>query len=344
MVVKFAIEPDALTDSSYNSLRDMRDVHKRLIRLWEKFGLLVDPGVGPSSIRSKFDSIEFSGVRKMWQDAWKTKQRCRRSRPGAGEEILWESVDNPARLKVYENLIDLALVEHVRGTVGLQIPEANDDGQTEDVYSVFCGKLEASLARFAEHSRAFRYLMELSQRTVIPANQDRARVWATWFQTLAENSREIIVLDRYAFSRSGANGIFWTLESLANSMSDGVVEIYSSNPSTLSTSTVSESDILTRVRSLIVRYPRALKSITVLLVADNVMTRDRYIRFDDCAFSIGHGIAEAFNNQFLARDISCHLDTHPRGIIRIIRNEEQRLYGPPYRKLRFDPDGTVTVQ
>ena len=35
MVVKFAIEPDALIDGSYDSPRDMIGQHKRLIRLWE---------------------------------------------------------------------------------------------------------------------------------------------------------------------------------------------------------------------------------------------------------------------------------------------------------------------
>ena len=75
MVVRFAIEPDALIDGSYSSSRDMKDVHKRLIRLWEQYGILVDPGEGPNSITSKFDNQALRNVRRMWQEAWKTKSR-----------------------------------------------------------------------------------------------------------------------------------------------------------------------------------------------------------------------------------------------------------------------------
>ena len=279
MVVRFAIEPDALIDGSYSSPRDMKDVHKRLIRLWEQYGILVDPGKGPNSITSKFDNQALRNVRRMWQEAWKTKSRCRRFRPDEYNHVKWELTNSPSELGAYGDLIDLALVESVRGVLYLGIPEEDEGEQSDDIYSVFCEKVEAALLRYSEHSHSLTSIIDLSHRTVIPARQCRTKVWATWFKGLAQRSKEVAIIDRYGFSRRGVHGIYWTLQSLGDAMSDGVVSIYSSAPSSLGTSGVLESDIVNHIGSLLTRKPSNLKSVTVFMFDDQEMTKDRYIKF-----------------------------------------------------------------
>ena len=335
MVVRFAIEPDALIEGPYDSPRDMKDHHKRFIRLWEQYGLLVDPGRGPDSITDKFKSEPFRKVREMWQEAWKAKHRCRRVRSKKNHHIRWENLNDPTEMEAYEHLIDIALVGNVRGKSYLGIPEGEDEDQGGDVYSIFCGAVEAALFRYPEQSHSFRYIMDLSQKTVMFAHQHRRQVWTEWFQKLAQKSKEVVIIDRYGFSKRSVNGICWTLQSLAGCMSDGIVSIYTSNPSTLGGTGVSETEVVNRIRAVLEGNPRSFKAITVILVANQKMTKDRYIRFDECAFSIGHGVSEAFRLDYLERETPCMLDTQPRGILKVMRMEVRRLVGQPHRRLGF---------
>ena len=344
MVVKFAIEPDALIDGSYDSPRDMIGQHKRLIRLWEQYGILVDPSEGPDSITSKFDNEELRKVRTVWQEAWKAKRLCRRVRPEKGHHVRWKTLNSPSDVAAYEQLIEVALVEAVRGIAYLGIPEEDSEGQGDNLYSTYCGSVEAALFRYPEQSHTFASIMELSQRTVMPAQQSRSYIWSTWFENLAQKSREVVIIDRYGFSRRNFNGMCWTLQFLTEGMTDGVVAIYASNPSTLDGLTVSEPDIVNRIRTVLARNPRNLKSVMLFLMVDQEMTRDRYIRFDECAFSIGHGVSEAFKDERLAEDMPCLLDAQPRGVVRTMRNEVQRLMGRPHKRLRFEHGFLVTSE
>ena len=212
------------------------------------------------------------------------------------------------------------------------------------MYGVFCERVEAALLRYFEQSHSFTSIIDLSHRTAIPDGQPRTKVWATWFQALAQRSKEVAIIDRYGFSRRGVHGIYWTLESLGDAMSDGVVSIYSSAPSGLNTPGVSESDIANHIGSLLTRKPSSLKFVTVFMFADQEMTKDRYIKFDECAFSIGHGVSEAFRGEYLDRETPCILDTHRKGVIKIIRNEIQRLISHSHRKLRFERGGLLNSE
>ena len=344
MVVRFAIEPDALLEDSYYSPRDMKNHHKRLIRLWEQYGLLLDPGKGPDSVTSIFDSHAFRRVRAIWQEAWKTKNRCRRAKTEGDNHIRWDNLNSEADLARYEHLIELALVETYRGIVCLGIPEEDEDDRGNNLYSNFCGAVEAAFFKFPEESHSFQDIMNLSKKTVLPAGQQRGKMWSTWFQKLAQKSKEVVIIDRYGFSKHGLRGICWALDSLRGSMSEGNVSIFSSNPSTLAGSSASESEILNRIGTVLAGEPGKLKTVTVFLLANREMTKDRFIRFDECAFSIGHGVSEAFAREYLDREMPCILDTHPRGLLRIMRNEVQRLIGKSHKKLQFADGKNVKTE
>ena len=344
MVIKFAIEPDALVDVSYDSVRAVRRHHKQFIKLWEQFGLLVDPGEGPDSITSLFDSAAFRKVRTMWQEAWKTKRLCRRTRPQKGLHVRWQTLNSPSDLAGYEQLIDLALVENTRGIVCLGIPDDDQVDENGDVYSTYCGKVEAGFFRYPEETQSFSSMLDLSQRTVMTAGQGRGAIWSAWFENVARRSKEVTVLDRYGFSRRGVNGICWTLRYLTECMMGGVVTIFASNPSSPEISGVPEQELVNRVSTVLTRKPGSLQSVTIFLVADQEMTRDRYIRFDDCAFSVGHGVSEALREECLEQDMPCMLDSQPRGLVRTVRNEIQRLSGQSHRKLRFENGSCISAE
>ena len=344
MVIRFAIEPEALIEHTYISQRDLRAQHKRLIGLWEQYGVLIDPVEGPDSITSKFDNQAFRKVRELWREAWKMKQRCRRVRPKENHHIRWDDVNSVPELAAYEHLVELALVETARGTVCLGIPEEVDDDSKEDVYSTYCGGVEAALFKYPEHSVAFSNISDLSKKTVIPANRDRSKVWAEWFNNLARRSSEVVIIDRYGASMQGFKGICWTLRSLARCMAGGDVSLFCSNPSTLSGTAVPVTEIVKRVTSALAVNPSKLASVTLFLIADYEMTKDRYVSFDEFAFSIGHGLSEVFRTEYVDRATPCILDTQPRGVIKIVRNEAQRLVSKPHQKLLFTTYGHVKTE
>ena len=344
MVVRFAIEPDALVDVSYSSPRDMTGHHKRLIKLWEEYGLLVDPGEGPDSITSRFGSQTIQAVRTLWKEAWKTKSRCRRVRPAKDSHIRWQDLNSPADVAVYEHILELVLVDTVRGIAYLGIPEEDHDDHGSDVVSTRCGEVEAALFRYPEQSDAFGYMVELSRKTVIRAGQGRSAIWSGWFEKLAGRSKEAAIVDRYGFSRRGFNGICWTLRFLTECMAGGVITIYASSPSSLTGSGVPEQELINRVRAVLIRKPSSLKSVTIFQVVDQEMTRDRYVRFDECAFSVWHGVSEVLRAEYLDQDMPCLLDPQPKGLVRTVRKEVQRLVGQSHRKLRFENGSLIASE
>ena len=344
MVVRFAIEPDALADVSYSSPREMVGHHKRLIKLWEQYGLLVDPGEGPGSITSRFGNQGIQAVRMLWQEAWKTKNRCRRVRPAEESHIRWQDLNSPTDAAAYSNIIELVLVDTVRGIAYLGIPEEDDGDPGRDVISAHCGEVEAALFRHPEQSHAFRYIVELSLKTVIPAGQVRSAIWSAWFEKLARKSKEAAIVDRYGLSRRGFNGICWTLQFLTECMVGGVVTIYASNPLSLAGPGVPEQELINRVRAILIRKPGGLRSVTIFQIVDQEMTKDRYIRFDECAFSVGHGLSEALRAEYLDQDMPCFLDPQPKGLVRTVRKEVQRLVGQSHRKLRFENGSFITSE
>ena len=340
MVVKFAIEPAALVESSEMSSRDMMDLHRRLIRLWELYGILMDPGKGPNSITSQFDNDAARKVRNLWRAAWTAKRRCRRVRTKEEQHVNWSDINDPLDFAPYEHLIDLALVETVRGVgyLGISDDETDDDNR---LYSNFCGEVEATLFRYPEQSRCFASFLKRAQLTVVPANLSRSEIWDTWFKELSQKANEVVIIDRYGFSWNNIEGMCRALQFLTESMVDGVAAIYASDPSTLGSMGASEQAILNRINAVLVAKTHNLRTVTISLVPNHEMTRDRYIRFDECAFLIGHGICETLRNEYLAQNMPCVLDTLPGGIIKTMREEVQRLAGQTLRRFRFQHGSLV---
>ena len=319
MVVKLAIDPEALLDYADLSPRAMKNQHKRLIMLWEKHGVLVDPGRGADSITSKFDDEKLRKVRTIWTDAWKAKGRCRRLKPQLDERLVWDSISSPSDLAAHENLIDLAIVSELLGTAYLDIAD------NDDTYGTYCGAVEALLSLYPEESDAFSKLAKIENDKIIHANQNVKAVWNSRFQWLAQKSMEIVMIDRYALSESNVEGLFEILKLVNQDNPNAEVVIYASNPTTLRDSSIREHQVEDFVRNHMEEIGNRLSVVKFILVTDYRMTRERYIRFGECAFSVGHGLAEVFRAQHAIRDMPCVLDTKTTGFLKAMRREIDRL-------------------
>ena len=330
MVVRFAIEPDAMVESAGDGSQGMKAQHKRLIALWERYGTLVDAGRGHNSVMNILEIDALRPVRTLWREAWKAKSRCRRIKPSSNRGIEWVDINQAADLATYECDIDLALVETTRGVVYLGIVEK------DDVYSAYCGSVEAVLFRYPEQSEAFASMIQLSQKTIIPVGSHSEDIWRQWFQSIARKTTEVVIIDRYAFATRNFEGLCRIISLLRSDTSKCCVTIFASEPSTVRGNRVSDSVIEDRIRENLGPASNTLTAITVVFVPDYHMTRDRYVRFDECAFTIGHGLLEVFSRKRLSEDATCVLDTSPNGIIRAIQRETKRLRNKSCRELRFE--------
>ena len=302
--------------------------------MWEQYGTLVDPGKGRNSVISKLDSDALRPVRMLWREAWKARSRCRRVKPSSKSGIEWANINQASDLGAHRGEIELALVETTRGVAYLGIPEQ------DDVYAAYCGEVEAVLFQYPEQSEAFVSMIQLSQKTIISVGSHIDDIWRQWFQGIARKITDVVLIDRYAFARRNFEGLCRILRFLSGDTSKCRVTIFASDPSTLSGTSVNNSEIEDRIRDQLTAATNTLVSITVAMVPDYLMTRDRYVSFDECAFTIGHGLLEIFSRERLSEDATCVLDTSPNGIIQAMRREARRLKDRTHRELKFDANPT----
>ena len=323
-----------MVESSSDPPQAMKAQHKRLIALWERYGTLVDPGKGRNSITNVLGSDALLPVRTLWREAWKTKSRCRRVKPRSRKGIEWVDINRASELATYTCDIELALVETTRGIAYLGIPEQ------DDVFGTYCGEVEAVLFPYPEQSDSFASMIRLSQSTIIPAGTHVDDIWKQWFQSIAHKAKDVVVIDRYAITQHNVEGLWRVFDLLCGDSSKCRVTVFASDPSTFDGNCVADAEIEDRSRELLSSETNTLSAIKVILVPDYHMARDRYVRFDECAFTIGHGLLEVLSRERLREDATCVLDTSPNGIMGLMRRETRRLQGRTSRVLQFSADST----
>ena len=329
MVVRFAIEPDALLENSVNDPRALKAQHKRLIELWERYGILVDPGEGIHSITDKFSHERLQAVRDVWLTAWRASHVCRRMKPVNIPPTNWANINSPSELAALSESIELALVETTRGIAYLGI--ADDDDQ----FSVDCGTVEACLFQYPEQSRSFNEMIDLSNRTVFQSGQASETVWDNNFKLLVSRSRTVTILDRYAFTDRNLIGMCNVLKLLCSDMSDGIVNIFASRPEDLGSVTIEDQVIVSEIKEAIDGPECGVESVNLFLIADRTMSRERYVRFDQSACSLGHGISELFNRDQLTADMPCSFDTTTTDMVDVIDRAVELHQKQGYRCVRF---------
>lgn len=336
MVIKFAIEPEALQEKLGTSTRDLISFHRTMIQLWESYGILVDPGQGPNSLVDKFGAESLRPVRELWIEAWKAKERCRRIESQGSEIIDWSTIESIGELAACQDRIGVALVDKVRGIGYLGIP---DDDAT---YGAHCGGVEAVLFPFLRESEKFAELIGRTGRQVVASGSDVVTVWEKWFKPFAVITDGITIIDRYLTSAKNLKGLFNILRLLTADEVRCDLDSYLSDPIYLAHSDLTVVELEDLIRDELNVMDCSLRTVSFYLVADHAMTRDRYACFDRAAFHAGHGLPEIFSEPRLSVDQPCTLDLNPRGINKIVQQETRRIKNRNHVRLVFELDSSNT--
>ena len=329
MAIPFAIEPSALTDSLGGDPRSLISLHKHLINMWSRYGVLVDPEQGESSITQIFAHEALAPVRKIWQDAWKASGRCRRTKLTMGSDIIWPAIESREELAKCHNCIQVALVEKVRGIGFLGIPD--DDV----VCNIHCGEVEAVLFPYIDESDKFADLAARTGNHIIRAGATVESIWEDMFEPLAKSAGDIALIDRYLSSPRNMEGLFRMLGFLSSESLNLTVKVYASNPNTMRDANISLQELYGRINDELNLKHCMLNQITVVLILDDAMTRDRYASFGGIACHFGHGLPELLSAAKSPEDTTYTVDPSPSGTIRIIRREIRRIEARPQERLEF---------
>ena len=264
MLVKFTIEPDALSNAKPYHIRNLLKNH------WNPYGILVDVDSQNSilkhQLREYYTTFQSNGY-PLWQDT---------------SEIDWASIDDPEDLAKYHHKFELALIEETRALVfGLNPTK-------------YCGNVEAVELHNVSESDKFESARQLANCN-IPIGQPIVDLWAERFQMLVKISKQVTIVDRYAAWNfdNEQNDLLNLLQFLENDSSKCYVTIYSS-PDAAGTDLVDSDQITRKLKNRVSQLGlKNIKKITLHLSLNHVFStyaHDRYIRFDGITCIIGKGI------------------------------------------------------
>lgn len=275
MLVKFAIEVEAIDNATTAA-------HiRRLFDIWERFGILVHPPRGDTSIIGRFDALN-PATRKNWMLAWATvvKNNGNAFRWGSfdGGKHDWEKIDTPSALSSCQNKFEVAILEETRAIV-LGIP----DGEARKY-----GSVEGVRLWDIDVSGTFEESLTLSKKA-ISVGELTDTVWEKRFQRLATYCRNVVIVDQHAARSNNVNGIFRLLRYLARDSYKCRVTLYSSPNDSGDVPQAIEGNMKRAVSSLV---GNGIESVTVRLFHESdfrIYAHDRHIRFDNNVIKIGRG-------------------------------------------------------
>ena len=254
MLVNFYIDPDAVdNDTNAYHIGELRTK-------WQDLGVLSHPSHedgGFRDIRRKFPELNQS-VQRIWARVWR------------------EIENDPTRYLKCRGEFSLALVSEARAE---RRRIANGDSIYLDSDSL--GIVEWIRLTEVNASKEFERA-EKTSRMPIRREDSVERLWQERFRSLAEFSREIVIIDRNASIQGFTN----LLEFINRDAANCVVVIFSSY----------ENSELDEFRARVHAFEN-IRTLTVYLPYNHQFGRegrDRFIRFDERAFSLGHGITELF--------------------------------------------------
>ena len=307
--IKFAIDPSGLQDDRPSTAQEVEFLRLRvdlLLEFWKSFGTLVDP----DPVYSKL----FDGTLAWDRDSLQTmKAALRPFMTGGGgsmdlvhqledEEgplsILWEGVDNPQAMAQWLPDFELAMVgQRIADSVGLTDGNDCKDIPPDPHYSdrfMDVIRWSNSISRSCKvHNRD-----ELTRRRAvefedsmrpIEEGQDVDLVWRERFQRYVQPAREIVLIDYYAAKAS----LLDLLRRINNDTSGCRVTVYTMyeyKSRTEALACVSFEECLKAFKNL--------RGITIYILPSEFFSnndaRNRYIRFDDHARVMMHGIGDMF--------------------------------------------------
>ena len=289
MLVKFAIDPDAIDDSTSPAHTG------RLLKAWEHYGLLVYP-CDTDILREKVGKLSNQTAKTLWQTTWKQVRkypRAYRWRSSCEDfAIDWEKMlDDCFVLAAHNDNFEVALLSGFYAEyLGIC-----DGGSMPFVCSCCKNEVEGVRLSDVDQSKVFKGAEHLSKET-IRINKPVKDLWQERFQPFAEHSKDVVIVDQYVVYDSAIEGLFRLLRLLAQSATGCDVTIYSTVPGerereeelrSIEKKLTDESDRLKR------EGRPGIKSIQIRLFPAHrfsTYAHDRHLRFDNNVFHIGRGI------------------------------------------------------
>ncbi len=317
MLVKFALEPDSIDNSTTQACNN------RLLTEWERFGILVYPNL--QAITHKIRDLE-PGAQRRWQRTWTRVLRYpyhyRRS-ISLDESFTFSDINQPHQLAQHHEF-ELAVLEETRA-LELDIPEGEG--------KIF-GDVEGIWLCDVDQSQKFRS-SERRNNDIARINKSIEDLWQERFQSFARHSQYVVIFDAYAVRDDGNHniqGLFRLLEFLNRDSSGCEIIIYSSpNPdnnldaevalikdSLESNVSAFNGDGIANIEVRLFRFDRF-----------RIPGHDRYIRFNDNIFSVGIG-TELFHYPNVRQAMLC---------TQTVLDPNR----PEYRERRLDADGVAKV-
>ncbi len=273
MLVKFTIEPDALSEAKYYHISNLLQNH------WSPYGILVFK----ISILDKATLNCDHNVRDLLKESYKHFRSNGYPLWLESNSIDWKNMDTPDDLARYHAKFELALIEETRA-LEFGVPEHETN---------YCGSVEAAKLPDVSVSNEFKTARQLANSN-IPIDQPIADLWAERFQMLAKVSELVTIVDRYAVRNldNGQKDLLNLFQFLESDSSKCYVTIYSSPD--VGRNPVDLDQITEKLKNKVSKLGlKKIKKITLHMSLNHVFStyaHDRYIRFDGITCAIGKGI------------------------------------------------------
>ena len=181
MLVKFAIEPEAIDNSTTQACAN------RLMTVWERFGILAYPDF--NVISNQIKQLPPGRSRRLWEVAWRRVSRNRhhyRHSYAVDDDFTFSGINEPHQLaKRHE--FEIAVLEEARA---LEFEILEGEGK-------LFGDVEGVRLCDVDQSQKFRYSDRLNN-DIVRINKSAEDLWQERFQRFAEYSKNIVIFDAYA--------------------------------------------------------------------------------------------------------------------------------------------------
>ena len=301
MLVRFALDLEALATGLTEVNWETRCLHARIIEKWQDYGILVHPG----------EAFDRSGVYQAIANLpgeiarlYKTALKNNRLRVSPGP-ANWRGVETADKETDFTNLqgnINLACLDEVRAEyVGLKPSEISRE--------ILDGSIEIVRTRTIDQATRFREA-ERQSRTTIEEGTRVGDVWKDKFADLATFARQIVIVDRFAgesLAIHNANGLPRFLSEIDNTARRATVTII----------TACKERDSTQVLTALGRFNPSrggIRKLKLFVAPDNYFkggprnanqggAHDRYVRFDYVVVNLGTGLS-VFDGSQVARHCS----------------------------------------
>ena len=323
MLVKFAVDPQALMKESYPL-----PIHfDRLFEKWENFGVLVNAW----EIEDKLDSIEFS-IREQLEEIFKDDEHPLRYRfiEAVFPQVSWETLDDSdiGRLRDRDEYFELAIIEETLAEI-IGVGPA-DEPLTVQERKAMCGNVEPIGLAIADRAHAWRRASTISRRG-FEVGDDHETLWKERFSRLAEFSSQIVIVDAYALHDSQFSGFVKLLQLIDRDAKSCRVTLYSSPDE--ERYAVAPDEAVKRLWEALTeevgRLSRGgVQQVTVRLLPLDEQEHDRRIRFDRSVYAPENSIALVFSGVqgTVPQTVGCQLrlsddEYHPFDVMKQTENE-----------------------